>query len=168
MNQIFKFLVASLIAKTAEFYQQLNQEPLLKDNYLLSVIFIDFKKLKPKKKLDTEIYIQILLLYAIGWLSEYLDEMQKEDDGNLTQNFLLCRFYKYIINGDLKINNKTEFLLLQSDVSTHINNERMAEEKQKVIMLMGRWSAASYKGGDEVDSSLALILNEWMQFKVLK
>ena len=96
------------------------------------------------------------------------DEMQKEDDGNSTQNFLLCRFYKYIINGDLKINNKTEFLLLQSDVSTHINNERMAEEKQKVIMLIGRWSAASYKGGDEVDSSLALILNEWMQFKVLK
>jgi len=167
METIFKLLVARLIVKASELFKQLNQKPMMSDNYLMSVVFIDFKKLKPKKKLDTKIYIQILLLYVMGWLQEYLNEIQDEHQRNQTLYFLLCQFYKYIVGAPIHINNDAEFALLQSDINNFIFDDCIATKNRQIIIQMGRWNAACDKDEDETDTSLALILNEWMQFKGL-
>jgi hypothetical protein len=167
METVFKLLVARLIVKASELFKQLNQKPMMSDNYLMSVAFIDFEKLKPQKKLDTKIFIQILLVYMMGWLEEYLDEIQDEDQKNQTLFFLLCQFYKYLIGSPIQIKDDNEFLLLQQQIFNCISDHRLNKHKQKTITQFGRCNAACDKDEDETDTSLALILNEWMQFKSL-
>ena len=168
METIFKLLVARLVAKASELFNQVNEKPMLSDNYLLSVVFINFEKLRPKNKLDKNIYIQILLLYAMGWLEEYLDEIQDENRKNQTLFFLLCQFYKYLIGSSILIKNDTEFSLLQHEIFNLIDDERLTKKKQMAITQLGRSNAACDKDEDEIDTSLALILNVWMQFKGLR
>ena len=168
METIFKLLVARLIVKASELFKQLNQKPMRSDNYLMSVVFIDFEKLKPQKKLDTKIYIQILLVYMMGWLEEYLDEIQDEHQKNQTLFLLLCQFYKYLIGSPIHINGDNEFLMLQQEIFNCISDDRLTKNKQKTITQFGSRNAACDKEEDATDTSLALILNEWMQFKNLK
>ena len=168
METIFKLLVARLVVKASELFKQVNATPMLDSNYLLSVAFIDFEKLKPKNKLDQRTYIQIMLLYMMGWLEEYLDEIQDENQKNQTLFYLLCQFYKYLIGTSVHIKNDGEFVLLQQEIFQCISDSRLTKNKQKKITQMGKWNAACDKGEDAIDTSLALILNEWMQFKELK
>jgi len=167
METVFKLLVARLIVKASELFKQLNQKPMMSDNYLMSVAFIDFEKLKPKKKLDTKIYIQILLVYMMGWLEEYLDEIQDENQKNQTLFFLLCQLYKYLIGLPIHIKDDNEFLLLQQEIFNCISDDRLAKSK-KTISQFGRSNAAFDKDEEVSDTTLVLILNEWMQFKSLK
>ncbi len=168
METIFKLLVARLVAKVSELFSQVNEKPMLSDNFLLSVVFINFEKLKPKNKLDKKIYIQILLLYAMGWLEEYLDEIQDENKKNQTLFFLLCQFYKYLIGSSILITNDSEFSLLQQEIFHLIDDERLTKKMQIAITQLGRSNAAYDKDEGAIDTSLALILNVWMQFKGLK
>jgi hypothetical protein len=168
METIFKLLVARLVAKASELFSQVNEKPMLSDNFLLSVVFINFEKLKPKNKLDKKIYIQILLLYAMGWLEEYLDEIKDENKKNQTLFFLLCQFYKYLIGSSILISNDSEFSLLQQEIFHLIDDERLTKKLQIAITQLGRSNAAYDKDEGAIDTSLALILNVWMQFKGLK
>ena len=63
-SDAFRLLIEILIGKALVLYKDLNQLPLMMDNILMSVVFLNFEKLKPKKELSTEIYIQIMLLYV--------------------------------------------------------------------------------------------------------
>jgi hypothetical protein len=168
MESILKLLVARLILKASDLFKQLNQKPMMSDNYLMSVVFIDFEKLKPKKRLETNIFIQIMLLYIMGWLQEYLDEIQDEHEKNQTLIFLLCQFYLYLIGSQINIKNDAHFALLQLDVNNLISDDSIADKKRRTFIQMGKWSAACDKGENKTDTSLALILNEWMQFKGLR
>jgi hypothetical protein len=168
METIFKLLVARLILKASDLFKQMEQKPMMNDNYLMSVVYINFEKLKPKKRLDTNIFIQIMLLYIMGWLQEYLDEIKDENEKNQTLFFLLCQFYLYLVGSQINIKNGAHFKLLQKDVTNLISDGSIADKKRRTLIQMGRWSAACEKGENETDTSLALILNEWMQFKDLK
>jgi hypothetical protein len=168
MENIFKLLVGRLIIKTEELFKQVKQKPMMSDNYLFSVVFINFEKIKPKKNLNSETYIQIMLLYVMGWLEEYMDEVQDEKYKNQCTTYLLCWFYKYLVGVvPIQIANETEFVLLQMDVNKIISNKRLTANKKKIIVQMGRWNAACDKDKNETDTPLILVLHEWMQFKDL-
>jgi hypothetical protein len=168
METIFKLLVARLIQQTSELFKQLDQSPMMNDSYLLSVVFIDFKKLKPKKSLDSDVYIQIMLLYAMGWLDEFFDYINDESQRKISINFLLCNFYKYLVAGTIFVKNTDEFELLEEQIYNDAFNGRISDKKKKVIIQHGRYNAACDKKEGESSIPLALILNEWMQFKDLK
>ena len=169
MEPIFELLATRLIIKTEELFKLLNQKPMMAHNYLFSVVFIDFKKLKPKKSLDTKIYIQIMLLYVMGWLQEYFDEMENEEEKKQCISLLLCWFYKYLVGTTpIQITNNIEFAQLKLDTFEFISGDWMTENKKRIITQMGRSSAACEKDEEETDTSLILILNEWMQFEGLK
>lgn len=168
METIFRLLVASLILKASVLFIKLGQKPMMSDNYLMSVVFINFEKLKPKKRLDTNIFIQIMLLYTMGWLGEYLNEIKDENEKDKTIFFLLCQFYLYLIGLQTIIKDDAHFVLLQQDVFKVISDDSITEKKRRVLMQMGIDDAACEKGENEHDTSLGLILNEWMQFKGLK
>lgn len=167
METIFRLLVARLILKASDLFKQLGQKPMMSDNYLMSVVFIDFEKLKPKKRLDTNIFIQIMLLYTMGWLQEYFNEIKDDNEKDKTIFFLLCQFYLYLVGSQTIIKNDAHFALLQQDVFNFISDDSIVDKKRQTLIQMGRWSAACDKGENEIDTSLALILNEWMQFKGL-
>jgi hypothetical protein len=168
METIFKLLIARLIAKTAELFDQMNQDPMMSDNYLLSVAFIDFKNLKPRKQLDVEAYTQIMLLYVMGWLDEYLREIDIENDKNQIEVLILCWFFKYLNGTSIQIKNSTEFLRLQSEIDKFISDDRISKIKKQTIIQIGSWNAAFDKTDGGNDYNLAIVLNEWMAFKELK
>jgi len=169
METIFKLLVTRLIIKAEELFKQVKQQPMIGNNYLFSVVFIDFEKIKPKKNLNSEIYTQIMLLYVMGWLEEYMDEVQDEKYKNQCTTYLLCRFYKYLVGVvPIHIANETDFALLQIDVDKIISNKRLTANKKKLIVQMGRWNAACDKDKNEIETPLILVLHEWMQYKDLK
>lgn len=167
METILKLLVARLVVKTSELFKQMNQHPMMSDNYLLSVVFIDFEKLKPKHQLDFEVYVQIMLLYVMGWLDEYLNDIENENQKKQFEVLLLCWFFKYLIGTPIHINNSSEFLRLQSEVDGFISDDRISKIKKQTIIQLGRWNASFDKDESKSDYTLALILNEWMKFKVL-
>jgi hypothetical protein len=167
-SDVFKLLVERLIGKALVLYKDLHQLPLMMDNILMSVVFLNFEKLKPKKKLSTEIYIQIMLLYVMGWIEEYLDEIQDKKEKELALDYLLCKFYVHLVGSKNALDSTTEFVLLLSDVHKFILDDFMSENRKKIIIQIGRSNAAYDKVRLEIDTSLALILNEWMQFKDLK
>jgi hypothetical protein len=165
---IFKLLVAKLIVKASDLFKQMNQKPMMSDNFLMSVVFIDFERAKPKKELSTNIFIQIMLLYAVGWLQETLDEIKDENEKNQNIFYLICLFYLYLVGSKVHINNDAHFELLLTDVINLISDDSIDEKKRQLLKQMGRWSAECDKGENGIETSLALILNEWMQFKGLK
>ena len=169
MDAIFKLLVTRLIIKTEELFKVVKQKPMMGDNYLFSVVFIDFSKIKPKKSLTTKIYIQIMLLYVKGWLDEYFDEMEDGSHKNQCILLLLVWFYKYLVGTKpIFITNDFEFAQLLTDITDIISNSGIEENEKNIISQIGKSNAAFDKDKNDTDISLILILNEWMQFKVLK
>lgn len=109
-----------------------------------------------------------MLLYAMGWLEEYIDEIQDEKHKNQITTYLLCWFYKYLVGAtSLQIADESQFSLIQLDIHKIISNKRLTEKKKKIIVQMGRWNAACDKDKNETDTPLILVLHEWMQFKDL-
>lgn len=168
MEFIFKLFAKRLIKKTEELFKLVKQKPMMSDNYLLSVVFIDFSKLKPKRELNTIIYIQIMLIYVNGWLEKYFE---KEDDNQKDECklLLLIWFYKYLTGSNqLQVINDNEFIQLSLDIAGIITSKSISETEKGLILQMGKWNAAYDLDENETDVSLISILHEWMQFKVPK
>jgi hypothetical protein len=106
----------------------------------------------------------------MGYIHEFFDYIKDETQKNQSVQFLHCHFFTYLIDGSVLIKNSDQIELLQDEINKFIYDERISEKKKNEIIMHGRCDASCDKGEDEYESGipLALILNEWMQFKDLK